>query len=189
MTAAHDAQVPDPLARPTTEENITSDRSQQPRSSGELVLQRGGNEFQDKTKKPEEQRAKAEVQGELDPATQKDSPVTKAVIIVTHYNSVIGVHRFRRHFCNAATDGDRSLVNNLGDYNFEQAGTAAAVKEIEQQAEAAAAATKIEQVEIAAAPASQAGGNSSSPKGGHGGWGRERPPQRGRGGRGIVRHD
>ena len=65
------------------------------------------------------------MQGELDPATQKDSPVIKAVIIVTHYNSVIGVHR--RHFCNAATNGDRSLVNNLGDYNFEQAGTEAAV--------------------------------------------------------------
>ena len=108
--------------------------------------------------------------------------MTKFVIIVANanYNSVIGVQS-AGNFCNAAINGDRSLVNSLGDYNFEQAGTAAAVKEIEQQAEAVAAATKIEQVEIAAAPASQAGRNSSSPKGGRGGWGRERPPPKGAG--------
>ena len=91
--------------------------------------------------------------------------MTKSVIIVAHYNSVIGVQS-ARNCCNAAINGDRTLVNSLGYYNFEQAGTAAAVKEREQQAEAAAAVTKHEQGEIAAAPAAQAGGNSSSPRGG-----------------------
>ena len=174
-------EVPDPLARPTAEENVTSDRSQQPRSPGEPVLQKGGNEFKDKTKKLEEQRAKAESQGELDSATQKDSPVTKSVIIVAHYNSVIGVQS-AGNFCNAAINGDRSLFNSLGDYNFEQAGTAAAVKKFEQQAEAAAAAMEIEQVEIAASPAAQAEGKVSPPQGGVAGEAEPPPKKRGHGG-------
>ena len=92
-------------------------------------------------------------------------------------------------FCYAIINGDMFSTDSRGDYNLEQAEKAAFVEEIEQQAEAAAEDTKIEQVETAAAPASQADGNSSSPTGGRGGWGRERPPQRGRSRRGIVRHD
>ena len=142
-----------------------ANRSQRPRPPGEPVLQKGGKEFQDKTKKPEEQRAKAELQGELDSATQKDSPVTKSVIIVAHYNSVIGVQS-AGNFCNADINGDRTLVNSLGYYNFEQAEKAAAIMEIEQQAGAAASAAKLEQVEIAVASAPQVDGHSSPPKGG-----------------------
>jgi hypothetical protein len=54
------------------------------------LLRKGGDYGVNKTKKPKVQRAKAEAQGELDPAAQKDSTVTKIVIIFayTNYNSV-----------------------------------------------------------------------------------------------------
>ena len=45
----YDAQVPDPLARPTIEENVTPDRSKRPQSPEEPVLQKGGKETKDKT--------------------------------------------------------------------------------------------------------------------------------------------
>ena len=59
-----------------------------------------------------------------------------------------------------------SSADSWGDYNLEQAETAAGVTEFEQQAEAAAAAMELEQVETAASPAAQAEGKVSPPKGG-----------------------
>ena len=70
-----------------------------------------------KTEKPEEQRAKAELQGELDSATQKDSSVTKLVIIVANYNSVIGVGGFG---CGEEKCGDF----RVGDYFLAVSGVA-----------------------------------------------------------------
>ena len=107
------------------------------------------------------------------------SLVIEAAISVAYDNSVNTGVQSAGTSCNTAINGDLSLVDSLGDYNFEQAETAAAVTELEQQAEAAAAATKLEQVEIAVAPASQADGNSRPPQGGRGGRGRERPPPKG----------
>ena len=56
----------------------------------ENLNRKGGDYELNQTKKPKVQRAKAEAQGELDPAAQKDSTVTKIVIIFayTNYNSV-----------------------------------------------------------------------------------------------------
>ena len=111
--------------------------------------------------------------------------MNKSVISVAHYNSVkIGVQR-AGNFCNAAINGDRSLVNSLGDYNFEQAGTAAAVKELEQQAEAAATKAVEARAGRDRGGAGTTGGRESqlpqAPKGGRGGRGRERPPPKGAG--------
>ena len=72
-------------------------------------LHREGGKYElNKTEKPKVQRAKAEAKGELDPAAQKDSTVTKIVIIIAYanYNSVIVVQSTGA-FCNAATTGMR----------------------------------------------------------------------------------
>ena len=59
----------------------------------ENLNRKGGDYELNKTKKPKVQRAKAEAQGELNPAAQKDSTVTKIVIIIAYanYNPVISV--------------------------------------------------------------------------------------------------
>ena len=45
--------------------------------------------------------------------------MTKLVVIVANYNSVIGVQS-TGNFRYSTIKGDRSLVNSLGDHNFEQ---------------------------------------------------------------------
>ena len=136
--------------------------------------------IKDAAETPEEMYAEEEPQ-----ESPTSSHVIESVISVAYDNSVNFGVQSAGIFCDTAINGDLSSADSRGDYNLEQAETAATVTEFEQQAEAAAAAMELKQVEIAALPAAQAEGKVSLPKGGRGGQGRGGPPRRGRGGRGL----